>query len=87
MIPLSMPLSTPPESRSKQFGDNTGLQGLLVLDYREKENLFHKIVRVMLKNVQPSQTLDYSARRQLLRLTLGLCNECHTSVGRLAQRK
>ena len=41
----------------------------------------------MLKNVQPSQTLDYSARRQLLRLTLGLCNECHTSVGRLAQRK
>ena len=68
MIPLSIPLSTPPESRSKQFGDN-------------------KIVRVMLKNVQPSQTLDYSARRQLLRLTLGLCNECHTSVGRLAQRK
>ena len=41
----------------------------------------------MLKNVQPSQSLDSSARRQLLRLTLGLRNECHTSVGRQAERK
>ena len=90
MIPLSMPLSTPSKSRSRQFGDNRSIPpppdsflhragGLISgVDYKaylyliteKKKNLFQKIIRVILKTVQPSQTLDFSARRQLLRLTL-----------------